>query len=353
MAGNDSAPVGASVGPSEPMSLTLAAEPEIKSLIYTVRGQQAMLDSDLARLYGVETKVLNQAAKRNQDRFPEDFRFQLTDDEYDNLRSQIVTSSDDLHEFASGGRRYMPIFYTEMGVAMLSAVLRSKVAVETSVHIMRAFVEMRRFMANNAAMFEHIRALEQQQTEDRIHQLEYQKTTDERFERVFDYMETHDAPRQKLFFEGQVYDAFELLVGLVQRAAREIVLIDNYVDTATLNILSKKAEGVEVAIHTHPHTRLTQADIEAFNLQYPWLTVRHTKAFHDRYLILDGAEGYFIGASLKDAGKKSFAVTRIEDPLTVQALLDRLVLRERLFPGRDGERGGGAQPAALFRPLPG
>ena len=301
-----------------------ATDPDIKNLIYTVRGQQVMLDSDLARLYGVETKALNQAAKRNEGRFPEDFRFQLTEDEDDYLRSQIVTSSNDLRGFGAGGRRYMPIVYTETGVAMLASVLRSKIAVEASVRIMRAFVEMRRFLTGNAVMLEHIRALELRQAEDHIHQLEYQKTSDERFERVFDYMETHDAPRQKVFFEGQVFDAFELLVSLVQRAKREIVLIDGYVDAATLNVLAKKAEGVSVTIHTHPKTRLTQADIDIFNAQYPQLTVCRTTAFHDRCLILDSSEGYLVGASIKDAGRRGFAVVRIEDLATVENILARL-----------------------------
>ena len=297
--------------------LAPVAVSEIKNLIYTVRGQQVMLDSDLAKLYGVETKALNRAAKRNEERFPSDFRFQLTDDEYGYLRCQIGTSSDDLHVFGSGGRRYTPIVYTEMVVAMLASVLHSKVAVEASIRIMRAFVEMRHFIASNAAMFEQIRAVE-------LRQLEYQKTTDERFERVFDYMETHDAPKQKVFFEGQVFDAFELLVSLVRRAKREIVLIDGYVDAATLNVLAKKAEGVSVAIHTHPKTRLTQADVDAFNAQYPQLTVKHTTAFHDRCLILDGSEGYLIGASIKDAGRRGFAVVRIEDAATIEGILARL-----------------------------
>lgn len=137
-------------------------------------------------------------------------------------------------------------------------------------------------------------------------------------------METHEAPRQKVFFDGQVWDAFELLVGLVRRAERSIVLIDGYVDAGTLSILAKKAEGVEVAIWTHPRTQLTQRDVEAFNAQYPQLTVRHTTAFHDRFLVLDGTECYLVGASLKDAGKKSFAISRIEDEEPIAAILDRL-----------------------------
>lgn len=301
-------------GASPEIALASANEAAIRNLIYTARGTQVMLDSDLAMLYQVETGALNRAAKRNEDRFPEDFRFQLARCEYDDLMCQIGTSS---FTGEHGGRRKLPFVYTEQGVAMLVGVLRSDVAVRASVQIMRTFVEMRHFFANNAAMFEQIRAVE-------LRQLEYQRTTDERFERVFDYMETHAAPRQKVFFDGQVYDAFELLILLVQKAEREIALIDGYVDAGTLNILAKKAEGVSVTVWTHPRTRLTRRDVNAFNAQYPKLVVKHTAAFHDRFLILDGEEGYFVGASIKDAGKKSFAISRIEDVGITNAILARL-----------------------------
>ena len=211
----------------------------------------------------------------------------------------------------------MPYVYTEQGVAMLSGVLRSKVAVNTSVRIMRAFVEMRHFIADNAHMFEQIRSIDH-----RLDSLE--RSTDKRFERVFDYMETHEAPSQKVFSEEQVYDAFELLVTLVQRAKREILLIDGYVDTGTLNILAKKAPDVSVTVWTHPRTSLTARDVATFNAQYPTLKVKHTTAFHDRFLILDGAEGYLIGASLKDAGKKSFAIAKLEDSNIIESVVAAL-----------------------------
>ena len=267
---------------------------QIRDMIYTVRGKQVMLDSDLAELYKVETKALNRAAKRNEDRFSEDFRFKLTREELDNLRCQIGTLAGQDTD-SSIGRRYMPHVYTEQGVAMLSGVLRSKVAIDASVRIMRAFVEMRHFIADNAHMFEQIRSIDH-----RLDSLE--RSTDERFERVFDYMEAHEAPSQKVFFEGQVYDAFELLISLVQRAKREIVLVDGYVDTGTLNILSKKELSVAVTVWTHPKTNLTEGDVATFNAQYPTLMVKHTTSFHDRFLILDGTEGYLVGASLVAEG---------------------------------------------------
>ncbi|MBP3884840.1 MAG: ORF6N domain-containing protein [Olsenella sp.] len=297
----------------EAVAIVPANEPLIRDLVYTVRGVQVMLDSDLARLYGVEVRALNQAVSRNPDRFPERFCFRLTSEETDALKSQSVISSEE----GWGGRRKPHRVFTEQGVSMLSAVLRSKTAVAVSVSIMDAFVEMRHFIASNAAMFEQIRAVE-------LRQLEYQKSTDERFERVFDYMEAHEAPSQKVFFDGQVYDAFELLVSLVQRAEREIVLIDGYVDVGTLNILAKKQGGVVVTVWTHPRTQLTRRDVDTFNAQYPQLTVRHTTAFHDRFLVIDGTEGYLVGASLKDAGRRSFGIARIEDVDTVAAILARL-----------------------------
>ncbi len=275
-----------------------------------------MLDSDLAELYEVETKALNRAAKRNEDRFPEDFRFNLTREKLDNLRCQIGTLAGQDTD-SPIGRTYLPHVYTEQSVAMPSGVLRSKVAIDASARIMRAFVEVRHFIADNAHMFEQVRSIDR-----RLYSLEH--STDERFKRVFDYMEAHEAPSQKVFFEGQVYDAFEFLVSLVKRAGREIVLIDGYVDMGTLNILVKKRQGVSVTVWTHPKTSLTARDVATFNAQYPTLTVKHTASFNDRFLILDGTEGYLVGTSLKDAGKKSFAVAKLEDSAIVGSIVATL-----------------------------
>lgn len=300
---------------------------QIRNMIYTVRGEQVMLDSDLAGLFGVETKVLNQAVSRNSNRFPERFCFRLTKGEAEKLRSQIVTLEPEQGKQGSWWR-YMPRVFTEQGVSMLSAVLRSPAAIGVSIKIMDAFVEMRHFIADNAHMFDQIREVSRRQIEyqaETNHRLnEMQRSTDERFERVFDYMGAHEEPAQRVFFEGQVYDAFELLVSLVRRAKESVVLIDGYVDAGTLNILAKKADGVTVTVWTHPKTKLTAKDVETFNAQYPELTVRHTSSFHDRFLILDGTEGYLVGASLKDAGRRSFAITRIEDRSIIEAILSKL-----------------------------
>lgn len=284
---------------------------EIKSLIYVVRGQQVMLDSDLAMLYQVETKVFNQAVSRNIERFPENFRFQLTKEEFDALRSQIATPN------GRGGRRYRPYMFTEQGIAMLSGVLRSDVAVQVSIRIMNTFVEMRRFIANNAILFEKVSNIE-------LKQLEYQKSTDERFDKVFQYIEDHAESEQKIFFDGQIYDAFSLITSIVQKAQKEIILIDGYVDVDTLNILAKKNTGVDVKIYTYASARLTNTDAANFNAQYPTLTVKKTQVFHDRFIILDGKTAYHIGASIKDAGKKCFGISLLEDPGMVTDLLNRL-----------------------------
>lgn len=293
-----------------------STEEKIENLIHYVRGQQVMIDSDLALLYSVETKRLNESVKRNAKRFPESFCFQLTEDEYADLRSQIATSNTE-NTSSKGGRRYLPYVFTEQGIAMLSAVLRSDEAIQVSVNIMNAFVKMRRFLAKNALMFDKLNSLE-------LKQLEYQKESNEKFDQIFAYISEHEEVGQKIFFEGQIYDAFSFLVSLVGKAEKSIVLIDNYVDVGTLNILAKKKEGVDVTIYTVRRTRLASQDIANFNSQYPTLTVNYTGVFHDRFLIIDEETAYHIGASIKDAGKKCFGISRIEDIGIISDILQRL-----------------------------
>ena len=291
---------------------------DIRSMIYVIRNQQVMLDSDLAMLYQVETRTLNQAVKRNITRFPEKFRFQVTKEEYENLKSQIVISSSEKIS-GYGGRRTMPYVFTEQGIAMLSSILKSETAIQMSIRIMDTFVEMRRFISNNALLFERISAVE-------LRQLEYQKQTDEKLEQIFEYISEHEESNQKIFFEGQIYDAFSLIADLIQKADKEIVLVDGYVDIGTLNLLSKKRKDVSVTTYTQEHTRLSKTDIENFNAQYPILEVKYTKAFHDRFLILDRKMAYHIGASLKDAGKKCFGISLIQDAGIIKDILQRLEL---------------------------
>ena len=286
---------------------------DIESLVYVIRGKQVILDSDLAMLYQVETGAMNRAVKRNQKRFPEDFCFQLTEEEY--LRCQNGISKDD-GESGRGGRRYMPYAFTEQGISMLSAILRSDVAINVSIGIMRAFVEMRKFLATNSLILNRVNELE-------VKQREYQKNTDERFDKVFQYIEDHAESEQKIFFDGQIYDAFSLITSVIRKAQKEIILIDGYVDVDTLNILAKKNDGVNVKIITYASARLTNTDVTNFNAQYPTLTVKKTQVFHDRFIILDGKTAYHIGASIKDAGRKCFGISLLEDPGMVSDLLNR------------------------------
>ena len=291
--------------------------PDIRNMIYTVRNQQVMLDNDLAKLYQVETKRLNEAVKRNIARFPEEFRFQLNEEETEFLRSQIATLNE--NDGRGKHRKYLPYVFTEQGIAMLSAVLRSDTAIQTSIVIMKSFVEMRHFMADNSILFERISAIE-------LKQLTYQKQTDKKLEQVFEFISEHEESNQKVFFDGQIYDAFSLLVSLIQKAEKEITLIDGYLDIGTLTLLAKKNTGVSVTVYTHQNTKLTDIDLINFNSQYPDLLVKYTNAFHDRFLILDREIAYHIGASLKDAGKKAFEVTLINDKKITEDILQRLIL---------------------------
>ncbi|MGR3808643.1 ORF6N domain-containing protein [Pasteurella testudinis] len=291
-------------------SLVLVEDNQIQNLIYTIRGKQVMVDSDLAKLYQVETRVFNQAVKRNENRFPNHFRFRLTEEEFQNLRSQFVTSSlDEAH----GGRRYLPYVFTEQGIAMLSAVLRSDIAVKVSIQIMDAFVEMRRFLISNASLFERMDRMELKQLE-----------TDQKFEKVFNYIASQTEVKQNIFFDGQIYDAFSFIVDLIKKAKTKLTLIDNYVDINTLNILCKKNLGVDVHVITAGKGSLTTKDVTKFNAQYPKLSIKTMTGFHDRFLIIDDKEVYHIGASIKDAGKKSFGITKIEDNDLIQSLVNKV-----------------------------
>ena len=295
---------------AEDKNLVIVHNKEIQSMIYTFRGRQVMLDSDLAMLYKVETKYLNRQRNRNAERFPEDFCFQLSKEEYEILRCQNVTSK---NENGSGGRRYLPYVFTEQGIAMLSSVLKSEVAAKASINIMRAFVEMRKFLISNNEMFARLDRVELKQLE-----------TDKKLEEVFDYIATTKEVKQKIFFNGQIYDAFSLMVEIVEKAEKELMLIDNYVDVNTLNILSKKKDGVNVLIVTSGNGNLTDKDVAKFNSQYPKLAVKISKDFHDRFFIIDRNEVYHIGASIKDAGKKSFGITKLEEQDLIDSLLGKV-----------------------------
>lgn len=337
---------------------------EVNNLIYTLRGTQVMLDSDLAELFEVETKAFNQAVKRNIDRFPDSFRFQLSKEEYDLLKIQIASSGDAYSSFKNGAndmlnirsqnvtlnkttnedkndnndkdvlrsqnvtlkpaqgkhRKYLPYVFTEQGVAMLTGLLKSDIAVQMSIRIIIAFVEMRKIISTNNSLYNRIETIESRM-------FAYKDDTDKKFEQLFNAMqdkEDKEDEKENIFFAGQTYDAYSFIIQLIKKANTEIILIDNYVDNTVLDMISKKKKGVSVGIYTLQSTVLTNNDITKFNKQYPRLSLKFTSKMHDRFLIIDKSELYHIGASIKDLGNKCFAFSKIEDENILKNLMNRL-----------------------------
>jgi hypothetical protein len=277
--------------------ITTTTNIDIKSKIYMIRNTQVMLDRDLAELYCVETKVFNQAIKRNIKRFPKDFMFQLTKDELNNWRSQFVTSNSE-----KMGLRRSPYAFTEQGVSMLSSILKSDIAIEISIEIIRAFVNMRQFISQNAYVFQRLEILEQNQL-----------ITNTNIDKIFKALEDNNPIQsQGIFYNGQIFDAHNFVSDLIRNAKNSIVLIDNYIDDTTLLLLSKN-QNVDITIHTHTITKALKVDLEKYNTQYKAISLKTNKDFHDRFLIIDNKEIYHIGASLKDLGKKVFAFSKMED----------------------------------------
>ena len=291
----------------------LVAVDNIETLIKVIRGQQVMLDKDLATLYGVETRTLNQAVKRNIQRFPADFRFQLTMEECS--KSQIVT----LNAGRGQNIKKLPYAFTEQGVAMLSSVLRSQTAIDVNIQIMRAFVSMRHFMVNNASVFCRLETIEYHQLEMQQHQQETDKRIDEVFRRLD---EGNAKPKQGVFYNGQVYDAYTFVSDLIKSAKKRIILIDNYVDETVLTLLDKRENGVSAVIYTQQISRQFQLDIERHNAQYAPIDVETFRLSHDRFLCIDD-DVYHIGASIKDLGKKWFGFSKMEI-LTPGELVERI-----------------------------
>ena len=254
---------------------------DIKNLIYTIRGKQVMLDSDVAMLYKYTTKNINKAMKRNIDRFPEDFCFQLTELEIENLRFHFGTSS--LEKENYGGRRYLPYVYTEQGISMLAGVLKNEIAVQVSINIMRAFVEMRKFIATNGQVFQRLTNVEYKLLEH-----------DKKFDQVFNELQKDKETefKQKIFFDGQIYDAYSLIIDIIKTAKNKILIIDNYIDDSILKMLQKKNKDVEVVILTSQNSDLTKLDIQKFNKQYPTLKIARINKFHDRFIVIDNKELY-------------------------------------------------------------
>ena len=255
---------------------------EIKNLIYTIRGKQVMLDSDVAMLYHYETKNINKAVKRNIERFPEEFCFQLTDEEVKILRFQIGTSNDNtISKESRGGRRYLPYVFTEQGIAMLAGVLKNEIAITVSINIIKSFIEMRKFLNSNGQVFERLTNVEYRLLEH-----------DKKFDKVFNQLQQEDNIKQKIFFEGQIYDAYSLIIDIIKRANKKITIIDNYIDDSILKMLTKKNKNVEVIIITSDKSNIENIDVKKFNKEYPTLKVAKSNKFHDRFIIIDNKELY-------------------------------------------------------------
>lgn len=283
----------------------------IQPMIRIIRDRQVMLDSDLSKLYGVETRRLNEQVKRNIDRFPDDFMFQLSKDELDDLKSQNATSS-------WGGVRKLPYAFTEQGIAMLSSVLKSKTAVEVNIRIMRTFVYMRRFIATNAQLFQRLEAIEYNQLEMKQHL----DMADKRIDEVFKRLDANVLPKQGIFYDGQVFDAYRFVSDLIRKAKCSIVLIDNYLDDTVLTLLDKREQGVSATVYTQRISGQLQLDVDRHNVQYPLIEIKRFNKAHDRFLFIDD-EVYHIGASIKDLGRKWFGFTLMRD-ITAKELINKI-----------------------------
>lgn len=277
----------------------------IENRIFIIREQQVMLDKDLAELYGVETKVLNQAVKRNIDRFPEQFRFQITHSE----RDELVTNCDRFKLLKHSSS--LPYVFTEQGVAMISAVLHSATAIRVSVRIMEAFIAMRKFLLNNAQIFQRLGSLE-----------EKQMATDKKIDLIFSKLEQGDVkPSQGIFYDGQIFDAHLFVSNLIKSGNKSIVLIDNYINENTFALFSECPKDVEITIYTQKITSKLNLDLQKFNAEYTTITLKEFQKSHDRFLIIDSVV-YHFGASLKDLGKKWFAFSKME--LSSNEMLENL-----------------------------
>ena len=332
---------------------------QIESLIITVRGKQVILDRDLARLYGVETKRLNEQVRRNIERFPEDFMFQLSKEEFENWKSQIATSiwdEDDMSsqiattydeilrsqiatsnenpnwksQFATSnsikmGARKLPYAFTENGIAMLSSVLRSPMAIATNIHIMRAFNAMRHFIGSHAQVFQRLEVMERNQLALNASQAElltHQALTDKKIEEVFKRLDAGDAkPDHGIFFDGQIFDSYSFINDRIREAKKRIILIDNYIDDSVLKMLDKRKKGVTVKLYTNLAFGSLKLDLKKHNAQYAPIDAEQFNRSHDRFLCIDDTV-YLVGASLKDLGKKWFGFSKMD--WTTDQLLSKI-----------------------------
>ena len=292
-------------------SASLQPLESIENLIHVIRGKQVMLDRDLARLYGVETGRLNEQVKRNIERFPEDFMFQLNKEEFENWKSHFAISNS-----IKMGARKLPYAFTESGIAMLSSVLRSPQAVSMNIQIMRAFVAMRRFLASNAQVFQRLEVMERTQ----LSLLAHQESTDQKVEEIFRRLDDDNTkPTEGILFDGQIFDAYKFVTERIREAKKRIVLIDNYIDETVLAMLDKRGKDVTAKVYTKNISRQLSLDFDKHNAQYAPIEVEQFDRAHDRFLCIDDTV-YLIGASIKDLGKKWFGFTKIDGWTTDELL---------------------------------
>ena len=280
---------------------------DIKDLIYTIRGMQVMLDSDVANLFKYTTKNINKSVKNNAERFPEYYCFQLTTKEYNSLmtrRYNIIKIG------RSNNRKYLPYVFTEYGITMLAALLKSEVAVNISIKIVNTFMQMRKNFSENNQVFERLTSLEYKLLEQ-----------EKKINNILGELKFEENIKQKIFFKGQIYDAYSIIIDIIKSANKKILIIDNYIDDNVLKMLSKKKKDVEVTILTSIKSNIEKLDIKKFNKEYPILKLEKTNKFHDRFIIVDNKEMYHLGASIKDLGKKCFGINKIEDIEIVEKII--------------------------------
>lgn len=281
---------------------------DIKNLIYTIRGMQVMLDSDVANLFKYTTKNINKSVKNNAEKFPEYYCFQLTTKEYNFL----ITRRYNITKIGrSNNRKYLPYVFTEYGITMLAALLKSEVAVNISIKIVNTFMQMRKNFSENNQVFERLTSLEYKLLEQ-----------EKKINNILGDLKFEENIKQKIFFKGQIYDAYSIIIDIIKSANKKILIIDNYIDDNVLKMLSKKKKDVEVTILTSIKSNIEKLDIKKFNKEYPILKLEKTNKFHDRFIIVDNKEMYHLGASIKDLGKKCFGINKIEDVKIVEKIIN-------------------------------
>ena len=290
-------------------TISISSNKNIEDCIYNIRGQQVMLDSDIAAFFDVDTKRINEQMKRNKARFPEDFCFQLNSLEFKTLKSQNATSN-----IGRGGKQKLPFVYTEHGIIALAGVLKSETADKMSVEIARKFIQMRKFILENGDVLLALAKLQNRQ-------LEFENETNHKFEQVFKLIEKLDLPKTALFYNGEWFDAFDFIVGIIRKATQSIILVDPYCDNKALSFLKYKSEGVEVLICNTSKSKLENEELSRFESQYGVIKVRTLTNLHDRFLIIDEEECYDLGASLNYAGKKLFMINKIDTTAVVKEII--------------------------------